>query len=136
MTTRARPILLVDSDPGIVALVRKALGVLKGDHPLIVVSQPAEVRQYLVDASRSNTSPAAIILQGRAPAATSLLSWMDDQQHAIPEIRIVALGSPPSLPHFHRVDAAVELVTAEALVDALCEVLRDNGPAPWSGKVQ
>lgn len=128
MTNHLRPVLVADGDSHLVALVRQALDSMSQRQALMVISQPAELRQYLQDTCRMNRSPSVIVLSGRNDAGIALVEWMHAQQNAISKIPIVALGTAPSPLSRHGVAAALESPTAETLVDVLRLVMRGGDP--------
>src|SRR5690349_1203121 len=113
------PILLTEGEPHIVALVRTALEQLHRGHPLMVVNQPAELRQYLAAARRANRYPVAILVQAKNPLAASFLTWFGNSEHEFPTIPIITLGGRADLAQFDRIEAAAEPLNTRTLVDAL-----------------
>ena len=90
MSTTSRPILLVEA-----ALVQQAVGGLTDAHPLVVFSDPDEVRRYLLDAKRRADSDPA---ERSAPGALSLMSRINSAT----DTPVIYFGPDLGLPHLYR----------------------------------
>ena len=121
VATRLRPVLVANGDAHLVTLVLRLLEPLRETYALMVISQPAELRQYLQDTLRLSRLPAAIVLNTREAVGLALLAWIRDQRNDIAAIPIVALGTEPQPLHSHVV--VLGSPTAERLIDALRHVL-------------
>ena len=118
------PVLLVDDNPQTVLLVQEALQTLDEPYGLKVLSSALDVYHYLFASEGLRQSPAAIMLKGSDGIALSMLAGFGVDRD-FPEVPIITLGVSPGLPHFYRVDAAVERVTSETLTEALRGILQD-----------
>jgi len=124
MATHLRPVLVANGNAHLVTLVVRLLESMRHKYALMVISQPAELRQYLRDTLRASRLPAAIVLNSREAVGIALLAWMRDQRNDIADIPIVALGTGPRPLHSHFVGTVMESPTADRLIDALRDVLQ------------
>ena len=77
-----------DGNPQLVAALQGALDSLKPRHTLMVIPQPAELRQYLQDSLRAARSPAALVLNISDPVIEALVAWIRAQRDAIAPLQI------------------------------------------------
>ncbi len=96
MTTVPRPLLVVDTDPFVFDRARTELLAEGCFRPLMIVSQPAEARQYLVQAAQACRVPVAIVVGPPPSGAASfdLVEWVRGQPPPLAAVPIIVPGDP------------------------------------------
>jgi|SRR5688572_3635447 hypothetical protein len=122
VTDYPRPVLTMDADPQLVAVLRHALDGLSPRHTLMVIPQPAVLRQYLQDSLHAGRSPAAIVLNMSDPVGEALAEWIRIQGNDLSAIPIV--DSAGRQTHPNQLDAAVPSPLTAGVLDALSRATR------------